>query len=69
MLWWPHLMHDQPGYLYDLRVRVANQAAGEDVYRIKVGLRSVSWNATGFYINGRPFYFRGFGKHEDADIR
>ena len=20
-------------------------------------------------INGKPFYFRGFGKHEDSDIR
>ena len=62
-------MHKEPGYLYELTAKVANQGADADVYRIKIGLRSITWNSTGFYINHRPFYFRGFGKHEDADIR
>jgi len=43
--------------------------AGEDVYRLKVGLRSVTWNVTSVYINGKRLYLRGFGRHEDADIR
>ena len=41
----------------------------QDIYRLNVGIRSVAWNATGFWINHEPFYFRGFGRHEDSDIR
>ena len=33
-----------------------------------VGLRTVEVNGTQFLINGKPFYFLGFGKHEDADV-
>ena len=41
-----------------------------DVYRLKYGLRSIEVsNSNGFLINGAPFYFHGFGKHEDSDLR
>ena len=62
----------QPGkaYLYTLEVRSrANGDAGEDVYRLPVGIRTVKVSGRKFLINGRPFYFKGFGKHEDADLR
>lgn len=39
-----------------------------DVYRLKVGIRSLHWDNTSFSINGKPFYFRGFGRHEDFDV-
>lgn len=68
--WWPYLMHPEPGYLYELEVKLL--AANEellDVYRLKVGLRTLSWNKSQFLINGKPVYFRGFGRHEDSDIR
>lgn len=39
-----------------------------DVYRLKTGIRTLSWNSTQFLINGKPIYFRGFGKHEDSDV-
>ena len=39
-----------------------------DYYRLPVGLRTVLVNGTQFLINGKPFYFLGFGKHEDADV-
>lgn len=68
--WWPYLMHSEPGYLYELEIKL--HAANEellDVYRLSVGLRSLSWTNTTFLINGKPIYFRGFGRHEDADIR
>ncbi|MFW5860597.1 MAG: beta-glucuronidase [Planctomycetota bacterium] len=62
----------RPGapYLYRLVCR-AHDASGAvaDVYRERVGIRSLSWGAEGVAINGEPFYFRGFGKHEDADLR
>lgn len=56
----------EPGaaYLYTLAVR-----AGEDVYRLPVGIRTVKVEGTQFLINGKPFYFKGFGKHEDMDVK
>lgn len=68
--WWPYLMHPNPGYLYQLEIML--YAAEErllDVYRLNVGLRTLSWTNTSFHINGKPIYFRGFGRHEDADVR
>lgn len=55
----------QPGnaYLYNLRVE------GEhDVYTESFGIRSIQVTDKQFLINGKPFYFKGFGKHEDSDI-
>nr|CAD7432485.1 unnamed protein product [Timema monikensis] len=69
-LWWPYLMDSEPGYLYTLQVRLASPQLGtKDVYRLPVGIRTVKWNNTSLLINGRPLYLRGFGKHEDSDIR
>jgi beta-glucuronidase len=52
-------------YLYSLEVRLGE----EDVYRLPVGIRTVEVKGKDFLINGKPFYFKGFGKHEDSDIR
>ncbi len=62
----------RPGsaYLYELVCRLETaDGSCRDVYRERVGIRSLAWDATGLRINGEAFYFRGFGKHEDADIR
>ncbi|MFA5203251.1 MAG: beta-glucuronidase [Lentisphaeria bacterium] len=62
----------EPGnaYLYTLEITLAD-AGGErlDVYRLPVGIRTVRVTDKAFLINGKPFYFRGFGKHEDSDLR
>ncbi|KAM8797371.1 beta-glucuronidase [Eudromia elegans] len=71
-LWWPYLMHENPGYRYSLEVTLQAQANGaqlEDVYTLPVGIRTVHVTSTQFLINGKPFYFHGVNKHEDADIR
>ena len=39
-----------------------------DVYRLHVGIRTVKVQGTKFLINDKPFYFKGLGKHEDADV-
>lgn len=67
-LWWPFLMHADPGYLYQLEVRLSSSAEVLDVYRMKFGFRTLEWNDKQFLINGKPIYFRGFGKHEDSDV-
>jgi len=52
-----------------LRVVAVHIAQGRDEYRQPVGLREVTWGASSFKINHKPFYFRGFGRHEDSNIR
>ncbi len=60
-------MHDvclwQPlhAYLYQIKVTL-----GEDVYELPYGIRTVKVDGCRFLINGRPFYFKGYGKHEDT---
>lgn len=67
--WWPYLMHPEPGYLYTMEVFLSNDADDRiDVYRLKIGVRSLHWNSREFLINGKPIYFRGFGRHEDSDV-
>ncbi|XP_042288153.1 beta-glucuronidase [Thunnus maccoyii] len=71
-LWWPYLMHENPGYLYSLEVRVMaadERSTYEDVYSLPVGIRTVNVTSTQFLINNKPFYFHGVNKHEDSDIR
>lgn len=41
---------------------------GEDVYRQTFGFREVRIEGGTFLINGEPFCFKGFGKHEDSPI-
>lgn len=62
----PNVTLWQPGeaYLYRLRVTM-----GEDVYEQPFGVRTVKVEGTRFLINGQPFYFKGFGKHEDSFFR
>lgn len=57
-------------YLYTLHVELVN-ADGQltDHYPLQTGIRTVQVEGTRFLINGEPFYFKGFGKHEDSDIR
>ncbi|XP_043910159.1 beta-glucuronidase isoform X2 [Protopterus annectens] len=71
-LWWPYLMHGDPGYLYNLEVHLTakcNGQAFEDFYTLPVGIRTVQVTDNQFLINGKPFYFHGVNKHEDADVR
>uniref|UniRef100_A0A2K5HSU1 Glycoside hydrolase family 2 catalytic domain-containing protein n=2 Tax=Colobus angolensis palliatus TaxID=336983 RepID=A0A2K5HSU1_COLAP len=71
-LWWPYLMHEHPAYLYSLEVRLTAQTSlgpVSDFYTLPVGIRTVAVTESQFLINGKPFYFHGVNKHEDADIR
>ncbi len=61
----------QPGAprLYTLVARLRDARGGLlDEYALETGLRTVEVLPDAFLINGAPFYFTGFGKHEDFHI-
>ncbi|MEU4658717.1 beta-glucuronidase [Streptomyces sp. NPDC023723] len=58
------------GYLYELETLLLDDEGGvADSYLLPVGIRTVEVRGTRFLINGEPFRFKGFGKHEDAPVR
>ncbi|MGC7101039.1 beta-glucuronidase [Amycolatopsis lurida] len=61
----------QPGaaYLYRLEAELLDGDVLLDSYPLDVGIRTVEVRGTQFLINGEPFYFTGFGKHEDSPVR
>jgi beta-glucuronidase len=61
----------QPGsaYLYDAVVELVAGDGLVDSYTLPIGVRTVEVRGTEFLINGEPFYFTGFGKHEDTPVR
>lgn len=56
-----HLWEPGAAYLYDVTVTF-----GVDVYNLPYGVRTVEVRGNRFLINGKPFYFKGYGKHEDT---
>jgi beta-glucuronidase len=57
-------------YLYSLHVQIINEnSLVVDSYRLPFGIRTVQVKDNHFLINGQPFQFQGFGKHEDSIIR
>jgi beta-glucuronidase len=64
-----HLWAPGDGYLYDLEVRlVDSDGAVQDSVHQSVGIRTVEVRGIEFLINGDPFYFTGFGMHEDHSV-
>lgn len=61
-----HFWFPKPGtpYLYTARI-----TSGEDIYDLKFGIRTVTVEKDAFLINGKPFYFKGTGMHEDSAFR
>ena len=64
-----HLWEPGNPYLYQICVILENDGEILDIYQQKIGIRTVVVDEKCFYINGKPFYFKGFGKHEDMDIK
>ncbi len=57
-------------YLYELRLVLRDEAGRTlDEYRRKLGARSLKVTPNSFLINGEAFSFKGFGKHEDIEIK
>lgn len=77
-LWQPCGMnHTHPcteeTYLYTLQVTIYNDASQKDIadiYRLHhVGIRTIRWTDSKFYINERPFYFHGTDPIGESEIR
>ena len=56
-----NLWQPRNAYLYQVRLY-----CDEDVYELPYGFRTVKVEGNQFLINGKPFYFKGYGKHEDT---
>jgi len=68
----PNAVFWEPGrpYLYTLVVRLIDKSGkASDCYRQRVGIRTVKVVGKKFFLNAKPFYFKGCSRHEDADIR
>jgi len=61
----------QPGaaYLYQLKVEALVGGQVADEYSVNVGVRTVEVRGNQFLINNEPFYFTGFGMHEDHVVK
>lgn len=53
-------------YLYKAKVIGYINEKIEDIYTEEFGIRTVEVKDNKFLINGEPFYFKGFGRHEDT---
>lgn len=60
-----HLWKPLNAYLYQAQVEILEDDQVVDSYTEPFGMRTVAVQAGQFLINGEPFYFKGFGKHED----
>ena len=56
-------------YLYRFVIRITDGETVVDEYHEKIGIRTFEIKDGNFLLNGKAVYLRGFGKHEDADIR
>ena len=61
----------QPGnaYLYKLKVEALDGSNVVDEYQVNVGVRTVKVDGNKFLVNNEPFYFTGFGMHEDHVVK
>ncbi len=61
----------QPGnaYLYNLKVEALVGGNLADEYHLNVGVRTVKVEGNKFLVNNEPFYFTGFGMHEDHVVK
>jgi beta-glucuronidase len=64
-LWQP-----RAAYLYQFQASIVDSNGKlVDTYSVATGVRTVKVSGNKFLINDKPFYFTGFGKHEDTAIR
>lgn len=63
-----HLWEVLDAYLYTARIEISVDGQIVDTYDEPFGVRSVHVADGQFFVNHKPVYFKGFGKHEDTFI-
>ena len=56
-------------YLYELKAKALDSKGVVDEYSLNVGIRTVKVEGNKFLVNNEPFYFTGFGMHEDHVVK
>ena len=54
--------------LYTLRVELLGERGLLDMVEERVGFRSFKVEKGRIYLNGKPVYLKGFGRHEDFPV-
>jgi len=62
-LWSP----DDP-YLYDLTITLGDEKTPDDRYTLEVGIRTIAVDGGTIFLNGKPIFLKGFGRHEDSAV-
>ncbi|WP_010621381.1 beta-glucuronidase [Paucilactobacillus suebicus] len=63
-----HLWQPLNAYIYTAKIIGIKNGKIVDTYEEPFGVRKVEVKSGRFLINGEPFYFKGFGKHEDTYV-
>ena len=56
-------------YLYRIEIRIVDGPLLLDSYSDTIGIRTFEVKDGSFLLNGSPVYLRGFGRHEDSNVR
>ncbi len=64
----PKLWSPENPYLYDLTVELLNNGVVFDSYTLKIGIRTIEVKGDQLFLNGKPIYLHGFGRHEDFPV-
>ena len=59
-----HFWNVRAAYLYKLDIKF-----NEDHYTLPIGIRTIKVTDKEILLNNKPVYLKGFGKHEDSDIK
>ncbi len=54
--------------LYDLRLELVRSDEVVDVYRLRIGIRTIAVEGDQLLLNGEPVQMLGFGRHEDFAV-
>lgn len=64
-----HLWNVHAAYLYKIVIKIVKGEELIDKYYDTIGIRTFEVKNEKFLLNGKHVYLRGFGRHEDSDIR
>lgn len=64
----PKLWEPEHPFLYSFEVTLTGTDGETDCYTEDFGFREVSIHNCHVYLNGKPVYLKGFGKHEDVPV-